>query len=508
MTDTGTAAALELMLSNLFLRSRQSVGSNGNNGIESYQSFLAKKSQLGSQDGFAPLWLSDFLFDFQAVLTEWAILKGRAAIFADCGLGKTLMQLVWAENVVRKTNKPVLILTPLAVGSQTVREGEKFGIECYLSRDGKLRKGINITNYERLHYFDAKDFDGGGIVCDESSILKHFGGATQMQVTRFMSKIPYRLLCTATAAPNDYHELGTSSEALGYLPKTDMLSRFFAQDDGKGLRTKEAKNIKAEKAGRHYARLAYRVSQQIGRYYLKAHAEEPFWRWVCSWARACTKPADLGFDDNGFILPRLTERNHIVEPNSPAEGMLFVIPAFGLKEEREERRRTLEERTDFVANLSSHKYPVVVWCHLNAEGDMLAKKIPGAVEVSGSDPQEHKEEAYEAFSTGTVRVLITKPKIGAWGLNWQHCAHVITFASHSFEQHYQAVRRCWRYGQKKEVVVDIVSTKGEERVRENFKRKSRAAEQMFVKMVELMNNSVRLDRVAYEKQTEVPPWLS
>ena len=470
-----------------------------------YADFLAKKSQSGSDEGFPPLWIPDFLFDFQKHLVEWAVRGGRRAIFADCGMGKTICQLVFAENVVRKTNKRVLILTPLAVSYQTEAEAEKFGVEAHVSRDGKPRRNITITNYEQMAKFDSGDFVG--VVCDESSILKHFGGATQKQVTRFMSKLPYRLLCTATAAPNDYYELGTSSEVLGMLGHTDMLSRFFVQEDSKRYRMNEVKIARAARTGKHYARLAYRVSQQIGQWRLKGHAEVPFWRWVCSWARACRKPSDLGFTDDGFILPRLVERHHVITPKTAPDGMLFVVPAFGLREERDERRRTLEERCGLIAELADHKYPVLIFCDLNIEGDLIEKMIPDAVQVKGSDNDDFKEEALLAFASGKIRVLDSKVKIAGFGMNFQHCAHVITFANHSWERYYQGVRRCWRFGQKREVVVDVISTKGEQHVRDNMLRKSEAAAKMFDNLIIHMNDTMRIERQRYDREMEVPRWL-
>ena len=284
--------------------------------MDSYQEFLQTKTQQGCDHGFEPLYMNDKLFDFQKDLVEWSLRKGRGAILADCGLGKTPMQLVWAENVVRKTNGRVLILAPLAVGPQTVEEGEKFGVECIQCRDGEMPSGkkIIITNYEKLHLFDPSDFKA--LVCDEASILKHFTGATQKQVTRFASKLPYRLLCTATAAPNDYIELGTASEALGWLTYSDMLTRFFKQLDDKGQKRERKKLGENVKLSNHFARLSFRVHQSIGQWRLKHHAEKDFWRWVCSWARACRKPSDLGFEDTDFILPELTQHNHIIKPDS------------------------------------------------------------------------------------------------------------------------------------------------------------------------------------------------
>lgn len=472
---------------------------------DAYSEFLQRKQQYGQDSGFAPTFLPDYLFDFQKALVEWALRRGRSALFEDCGMGKTIQELVWAQNVVEKYNRPVLIVTPLAVSYQTVNEGEKFGIECRRSGDGVVKSKITTTNYERLHYFNPDDFIG--VVCDESGILKHFGGVTQKYVTRFLSKIPYRLLGTATPAPNDYPELGTSSEALGALIYSDMLSRFFVQDDGKRCRMNEFKLARQIRRGQHFARLAYRVSQQMSGWHLKAHAEVPFWRWVCSWARACRMPSDLGFPDDGFMLPPLIERNHIITPRNAPDGMLFTVPAFGLKEERDERRRTLEERCGLVSDLVNHKEPALVWCDLNIEGDMLEKMISDAVQVKGADSDDFKEEALLAFAAGKIRALISKAKIAGFGMNFQHCAHVVTFASHSYERYYQSVRRCWRFGQKREVVVDIISTKGEEHVRDNMLRKSEAAAKMFENLVAYMNEATRVDRAEYQQSVEVPRWL-
>lgn len=442
--------------------------------------------------------MPEVLFPFQKELVNWSLTRGRGAVLADCGLGKSLVELAWADNVVRKTNGRVLLLTPLAVGAQMAEMSEQFGIgECARSRDGSATARITIANYEQLHKFSPSDFDG--VVCDESSVLKHFTGATQKQTTRFLSKVPYRLLCTATAAPNDYTELGTASEALGELGFVDMLGRFFKQEQ-----QSHALNDRDSGIGR--GNTAGAVGG--GRWRMKGHAEQPFWRWVASWARACRKPSDLGFSDDGFVLPELIERGHTVRATRPPDGMLFVVPAQNLQEEREERRRTLTERCEYVAQLVDHDQPAVVWCHLNAEAERLRKIIPGAVEVSGNDTDESKEDKFTAFGRGDVRVLITKPKIGAWGLNWQHCAHVVTFATHSYEQYYQAVRRCWRFGQTRKVVVDIVSTEGEVRVRENMIRKAQAADRMFASLTEHMRDAVTIDRAQRaQMRVEVPSWL-
>lgn len=454
--------------------------------MKEYTEFLREKSQVGGNHGFEPSIMPDYLFDFQSQLVEWATRKGRAAIFADCGLGKTPMQLIWAENVVRHTNGNVLVLTPLAVSAQTIREAEKFGIEVYRSRDGQTRPGITVTNYEQLHHFDHSQFQG--CVCDESSILKSFDGVRRGQITSFMRKMKYRLLCTATAAPNDYHELGTSSEALGYLGYMDMLNRFF----------KNEQNTSA----------VNRFHGQVAKWRFKGHGEDPFWRWVCSWARAVRKPSDLGCGDGRFILPPLKEREHIIEARSKPAGMLFNLPAVNFYEERDERRRTIAERCEMIAALVDHPEPALVWCDLNDEADELERMIPASVQVSGNDSDESKEEKLLAFATGQVRALVTKPKIGAWGLNFQHCAHVTFFPSHSYEQYYQGVRRCWRFGQTKPVIVDIVGTEGQRNVLENLQRKSRAADAMFARLVQHMNEALSIDRgLEYKNAVEVPKWL-
>lgn len=455
-----------------------------------YDAFLTGKRQVGSKFGFEPTFMPNALFDFQRALTTWGVQRGRGAIFADCGMGKTAMQLVWAQNVVEKTNGRVLVATPLAVAGQTVREGEKFGIACVRSGDGKIANamggGIVVTNYQRLHLFDKNDFVG--IVCDESSILKNFDGATKALVTEFARTLPYRLLCTATAAPNDYIELGTSSEALGELGFMDMISRFFKKHGSTTSRSDE---------------------HRAGVYRFRGHAERDFWRWVCSWARAVRKPSDLGFEDGPFVLPELILREHVITARRKKEGMLFDLPAMGLQEEREERRRTIPERCELCASLVANTgKPAVVWCHLNDEAKALKKAIPGSVEVSGDDPDDFKEETFEAFAAGKVRVLITKPQIASFGLNWQHCAHQTFFPSHSFEQWYQGVRRCWRFGQKNPVTIDVVASEGEAGVLGNLKRKADAADQMFARLVELMNDELKIERSATETtKIKAPKWL-
>jgi hypothetical protein len=448
--------------------------------INDYAAFLDRKTQVGCDHGFSPVWMPGQLFPFQQSLVEWACVKGRAAIFADCGLGKTFMQLTWAENVARKTGGRVLILTPLAVAFQTVKEGEKIGIEVAHRREG-LQAGdrIVVTNYERLHYFNAADFQG--VVCDESSILKNFDGETRKAVTEFMRKRPYRLLCTATAAPNDYIELGTSSEALGYLERKHMMAQFFTHD-----------------------------GSDTSKWVLKGHARtELFWRWVCSWARAIQKPSDMGFSDDGFNLPPLNIISHVVSASKPRDGFLFDIPAVGLQEQRADLSNTVTERCDMAARLiNAHDKAAVAWCNLNREGDMLAKLIRGAVQVSGSDSEEHKEGVFADFIAGKIRVLVTKPSIGGFGLNLQHCAHQTYFPSHSYEQYYQSVRRCWRFGQKQPVTVDMITTDGQANVVQNLTSKTDQAKAMFHNLVSLMWREIKITKNSTPTNKEIiPSWL-
>jgi len=450
-----------------------------------YAEYLEQKQQRGADTGFEPVWMPDFLFDFQKALVEWAIRKGRAALFEDCGLGKTPQQLVWAENVARKTDKPVLILAPLAVSAQTVREAEKFSIECHRSMDGSVKGRIVITNYEKLCHFTPDAFSG--VVCDESSILKSFDGARKSEITDFMRKVPYRLLCTATAAPNDYIELGTSSEALGNLGFIDMLNRFFKNDNGNSALTRQF--------------------GEAPKWRFKGHAEIPFWRWVTSWARACRKPQDLGFSGNSFELPELREVESLVESETLPDGYFLPIHANTLPEQREEKRRTIAERCERVLSLINGDQ-TIVWCQLNDEGDFLEEIVPDSVQISGKDTDDKKEKAFLDFAYGNIKTLITKAKIGAWGMNWQNCNHVIYFPSHSYEQYYQAVRRCWRFGQKRPVTVDIVLTEGERKIMRNLQRKNVAAMKMFDNLVTEMNHSIKHQTInSFTKQEVIPQWL-
>lgn len=452
-----------------------------------YSKFLESRLQYGSDSGFAPVWMPDFLMDFQAHLVEWSIRKGRSAIFADCGLGKTAMEVAWAENVVRHTNRPVLIFAPLAVSRQIVREGEKFGIDCRKVMTGSEvgAAGIYVANYQRHHVFDSSAFSG--VACDESSILKNSDGKTKAAITEFMRLVPHRLLGTATAAPNDYDELGTSSEALGELGYQDMLTRFFKKQMNGGHR-----------------------GWSRAKHHLRGHAERDFWKWVTSWSRAIRRPSDLGFDDSRFVLPPLHVIHHTVQASRRQAGRLFDVPAQTLQEQQEETRRTIHDRCGMAAELANEgNDPVICWCHMNDEADELERSVRGAVQVSGSDSDEEKEEKLMAFVDGQARVLVTKPKIAGFGMNFQFCNRMTTFPTHSYESYYQLVRRCWRFGQTRPVSVHVIGTEGSAEVLANLQRKDDAASRMFDNLVALMNQSLRLRRSEYgSKREKLPSWLS
>lgn len=458
--------------------------------MSAYAEFLAAKAQSHPASGFEPLWIPDQMFGFQSFLTEWSIRMGRSGLFEDCGTGKSVQELTWAQNVYKHTGKPVLLLTRLGVAGQMQAEAAKFGIDAEVSRNGKLPAGVTISNYEQLGKFDRGLV--GGAVCDESSAIKSADAATRAAVTEFMRTLPYRLLGTATPSPNDNAELGTSSEALGYLGHMDMLARFFTNKD---------KTSKAM-GGRWRSRAG-------DEWRFKGHAEEPFWRWVASWARAMRKPSDLGFSDDGFILPPLETRQHVVQARTAREGTLFDVPAVGLAEEREEAKRTITERCEMAAAILADASPGIAWCHYNPESELLTRLIDGAVEVTGSDPPEVKEERLAAFARGEIRVLVTKPRIASWGLNYQNCHRMTYFPDHSFEARYQAIRRCWRFGQAEPVIVDDITTRGGERVLANLKRKAIQADRMFTALTGHMREAQATERgQSHDKEAEVPRWAT
>lgn len=430
--------------------------------MNEYIDFLATKRIDVRPAGFdvSRDTLNAGLFDWQRDIVRWALARGRAALWEDCGLGKSLQQLAWADEVCRHSKGNVLILAPLAVSQQTVREGEKFGItvtHCRTHAD--VMPGINITNYEMLHHFDASQFVG--VVLDESSILKSYSGATRTAIIDAFSRTPYRLACTATPAPNDYMELGNHAEFLGVMTRVEMLSMFFVHDGG-----------------------------DTSKWRLKGHAESEFWRWLCSWAVMIRKPSDLGYDDNGFILPPLQMHSHIIESDAPLEGMLVAVEAQTLTERRQARRASLSERVAATAALvTASDEPWVIWCDLNDEGDELERLIPGAVQVAGKHDNDYKEWAMDAFSKGRIRVLVSKTSICGFGMNWQHCPNVAFVGlSDSYESFYQAVRRCWRFGQTQPVQCHVITAETEGAVVSNIQRKEADADRMARDMVVHMHS--------------------
>ena len=455
--------------------------------MEDYGKFLVSKTSTAEDSGFEPIELHSFLFDFQSHLVDWALRKGRGAIMADCGLGKTAMELSWADNVARKTGGNVLVLTVLSVTHQIAEEAVKFGITASRSTDGNPSGSITITNYEKLHMFNPEDFEG--VVCDESSILKNFDGTIKKEITLFMRKMKYRLLASATPAPNDFTELGTSSESLGYMGYIDMLNKYFKNNQNNSARG--------------------RIQGEVIKWRFKGHAEDRFWDWVSGWAIAVRKPSDIGFDDTKFILPELTTSEHVVDHKIRKDGELFALPAIGLQEQRTERRATIEERCNMVANIVNQRDDFsIVWCHMNDEGDMLEKILENSVQISGKDSDKRKEEKFLQFLSGEKKVLITKPKIGAWGLNFQHCNHMTFFPSHSFEQYYQAVRRCWRFGQKRPVHVDIITSEGERGVLSNLQRKEKDSSDMFDSLMgKVLSTAKNATLTTFNDKTEFPEWL-
>ena len=457
-----------------------------------YPEFLHNKSQLGGDHGFEPLWMPNFLYPFQTHLTEYGIRKGRFLWLEDCGLGKTPQSLVWCQNVVQHTNKNMIIAAPLAVSHQFIREGEKFGVEVKRSTDGQPKGRITITNYEQLHKFDPNDFVG--MLADESGCIKNFDGVIRKTVTEFMRRLPFRGLASATSAPNDFVELGTHSEALGELGYMDMLGRYFKNDNN----TCDAKRRKHAKLGAAESQWRFR-----------GHAEEWFWRWVASWARAVRKPSDLGFDDGDFILPELIERQHIIGNLFIPDGELLPREARGIREQNDEIKRTYKDRCEKAAELIvGHSGQSVVWCNRIEEGRLLEKLIPNCVQVSGSDSDEKKEEKLKAFMDGEAENLVTKSKIAGFGLNMQFCNHTVYLPDNSHEKYYQAIRRFWRFGQTRPVTVDVVTTKGGKSVLKNLQRKADQCKKMFDSLIGHMNGAVSVDNARYfEEKMEVPSWL-
>lgn len=416
-----------------------------------YQDYVLRKLSrippTGIQGGFS---VPASLFPHQSALATWAIRRGRAAIFADTGLGKSRMQIAWADAVARHTRQPVLILAPLAVAPQTVAEGAALSVDIRHCKDGSdAGPGINITNYDRLHRFDPSMF--GAVVLDESSCIKHHDTKTLRILLDAFRDTPFKLCATATPAPNDWTELGTHAEFLGICTRQEMLAEFFTHDGG---------------------------DTSVWR--LKGHARHLFWQWVSQWGAMVRKPSDLGFDDSAYKLPPLHLHEHTVETDMPLGGMLFASEAQSLSERRDARRLSLDDRVrDCAAIVNADKQPWVVWCDLNAEGDALTASIDGAVQIAGSDSVDLKEQRLADFAAGRIRVLVSKPSICGFGLNWQHAARMaFVGVTDSFEAYYQAVRRCWRFGQTRDVHVHVFASQAEGAVVANLKRKERDAAAM------------------------------
>ena len=455
--------------------------------MSAYDEFIESKRHSKKPEFTELAFCPPQMFDFQRHLVEWALGETRSAIFADTGMGKTLMQLTWAENVRRITGKRVLVLAPLIVIYQTVKESQKFGLSGVgISRDGNIDSDIVVTNYEQLDKFSPKDF--GGVVCDESGILKSLsGGVTRNAIVAFMKKTPYRLLCSATPAPNDYVELGNSSEALGVMGLTSMQNKYFVN----------GRDNSSER--RHFGKAP--------KWEFRGHSEVPFWRWVASWAKAIRQPSDIGFSDDGYVLPDPIINHHQIDV-APPPGMLFSLPAKGWSEQRDEIKRTVKERCQKAYELTRHDQPYICWVNRIDEAKELNRLCEDAVEVSGSDSDEAKVSKIQSFMNGDIRGLITKPSIAAWGLNFQHCAHMTYFPTHSYEEWYQSLRRCHRYGQTKTVVADLVFSPGEQRIIGNMIAKSRKADAMHRQLVALMNNPLQTEQTVHTERQELPSWLS
>ncbi len=440
-----------------------------------YRDFIESKRWTAPACGFDATIIPDALFDYQKASVRWACRKGRAALFQDCGLGKTLQQIVWSVNVTAHTGGSVLILAPLAVADQTSAEADRFGLTVtHVREPGEISApGIYVTNYSRAERFLALEW--AGIVLDESSILKATDSRTRCMLIDRCAQIPYRLACTATPSPNDFTELGNHAEFLGVMTRTEMLASFFVHDGG-----------------------------DTASWRLKGHAESEFWRWVAGWAIMLRRPSDLGFSDDGFAMPELRIIPHMIESGIVTEGTIFAMPARTLEDQRSARRSTLERRCRAVADLvNASADPWLVWCELNDEGDMLASMITDAVQVAGADSDDDKAARMMGFTSGAHRVLATKPKIAGFGMNWQHCARIAFVGlSHSYEQFYQAVRRCWRFGQKRAVEVHIITTDVEAEIMANIQRKQADADRMAAGMVEHMREVTKADIQGSERQED------
>jgi superfamily II DNA or RNA helicase len=427
-------------------------------------------------------------FDFQREIITRAVKKGRIAVFADTGLGKTLIQLSIAQNVVNHTKGKVLILTPLAVAFQFILEAEKMGInDIEYSKDGNHTKSIVICNYERLHYFNSEDFKG--VVLDESSILKNFDGKIKNQITSFVKKLPYRFLSTATPSPNDFIELGTSSEALGYMGYMDMLGKFFKNNQGSIAKQK----------------------RQIGeKYYLKPHAEISFFAWVNQWSIMIKMPSDIGYSNERYNLPKLINNTHIIKNNSlldcKGQIQMFNVIAKSFQEVRHEQKQTIEDRCKKAVELAKGKTSVY-WVNLNDESSLIKQLDTEAVEILGSMSIEKKEKILLDFAQGKIKRIITKAKMTGMGLNWQHCNHSVFFPTYSYEQYYQAIRRFWRFGQKNEVTIDMVISDGQTRVLEALKQKTQKAIDLYENLTKNVNQVFEDKNKEFNKEIIKPKFI-
>lgn len=451
----------------------------------SYEEFIRNKQQLCGNFGFDPVFIPDRMFDFQKHITEWALKKGRAGVFADTGLGKTLIQLVIAQNIVQKTNGNVLILTPLAVAFQFLDEAKTIDIDIEHSKDGKFKSKIVVCNYERLHYFNSSDFEA--VILDESSILKNFDGAFKTQITEFMKKIKYRFLSTATPAPNDFIELGTSSEALGYLGHMEMLTRYFGNNEN---------NIRP---------------QEIAcKWYLKPHAKDAFFRWVNSWSISIQKPSDIGFSDDGYILPELIKNIHKVKNKNNmiinGQIQLFNYEAKSMSEVREEQKLTIPQRCEKAVELADGKVSVY-WTNFNRESELLNELDKDAVEIQGSMSIDKKEDILLNFANGEIKRIITKPKMTSFGLNWQHCNHTVYFPTWSYEQYYQAIRRFYRFGQKRPVTVDLVLSDGQKRVLEALELKTQNAVDLWKRLNDNLHGHIEPNIKTKSGKIKLPEFI-
>ena len=455
--------------------------------ITDYRAFIAaKNSQRSIADMAVVPEYNDQTKEHQKSAVDFACESARSALFLDTGLGKSLCELTWARAVSEHTKKPVLVLTPLAVAGQMVREGQKFDIDARQIREqSEVGQGVMVANYERLPKLNPDAF--GGVVLDESSILKSFAGQTRNKLMDAFKNTEYRLAATATPSPNDHMELGNHAEFLGVMRQQEMLSKWFINDTS--------------------------TASQDWR--LKGHAVDDFWQWVASWSRCATLPSDLGGDDTGYVLPDIDRRIHTVEADRMAdvqEGMLFRIPEMSATSFHAEKRRTINERCELAADLATHDKPVTVWCETNDESAMLAKMIPDAMEIRGDMTPEEKERRILGFSDGDYRVIVTKPKLAGFGVNWQHCAHAV-FASISFsyEQHYQAVRRSHRFGQSQRVVNDVILADTEATVWRAVSDKSHKHDEMKARMSDAMRKAMRSadTRVKYERPIDLyfPEWV-